>query len=309
MSRYLDSEGPWLEAGEAVSAWHVLTAANQLRERPGDIVARLEQLGHSLADDVRLPEFVSSRDLLLLRGPNDDDHEPELTVVGETVPMGHVLWCATELECPPAVVREMLALLGHLLPSGASVPERVLSDDLLMLSAELDWRAPWLPVDEPVPLGHILRVAARLGRPPVEVAAQLVGFGHRLPEGVVLPAEVHPDDLWVLSKRLDGQPPWLEPGRPAGIWHVLAAAQEVGEPPEETAERLAELGHPLPPGMVAAHGAEYFDLVEIDTGPSPDRPLTLADVLRMAGSRHSPADTARRLQDLGFTLAGDVVYE
>ncbi len=60
--------------------------------------------------------------------------------------------------------------------------------------------------------------------------------------------------------------------------------------------------------MVAAHGAASFSAGD-GIGPSPDRPLTLADVLRMSGRRNSPADTARRLQDLGFTLAGDVVYE
>ncbi len=113
----------------------------------------------------------------------------------------------------------------------------------------------------------------------------------------------------MLSERRDGQAPWLKPDEPAGIWHVLAAARDLEVPPSEVAARLAVLGHPLPPGMAASHGAESFNLTSNDLWSVPDRPLSLADVLRLSGERHSPADVARRLQDLGFTLAGDVVYE
>ncbi|MEK2492994.1 caspase family protein [Kitasatospora purpeofusca] len=308
LSRDLNSEDPWLEAGEAVSAWHVLTAAGKLGQPPGAVVARLEQLGHRVAEGVRIPEFLDFEHLVFFRS-NDDAHEPELNVIGAQVSMGHVLWCATELDCPPATVARRLALLGHFLPDCAEVPERVLSDDLLMLSAEFDWQAPWFRADEVVPLGHVLRVAARLDCPPAQVASRLVAFGHRLPEGVELPAEVNAADLLLLSERRDCQAPWLKPGQLAGIWHVLAAAHHLGLLPEEAAAWLAGLGHLLPPGMAAAHGAEYFELAEDGVGPSPDQPVPLADVLRMAGHCHSPADTARRLQDLGFTLAGDVVYE
>ncbi|MFB8238536.1 caspase family protein [Kitasatospora purpeofusca] len=307
LSRDLDADEPWLEPGEAVSAWHVLTAASQLRRNPADIVARLEQLGHPVADGVYVPESLDSDDRVLL-GATDSDDEPELIAVGAQVSMGHVLWCATGLEIPLVVVADRLARLGHFLPDSAILPERVLSDDLLLLSADLDWRAPWLSVDDPVPLGHILRVAARLDRPPSEIAARLVGFGHRLPEGVV-PARVDATDLLLLSERRDGQAPWLKPGLPAGIWHVLAAAENLGVAPEEAAAWLEGLGHPLPPGMVAVHGAQHLELGENGVGPSSDRPLTLADVLRTTARLDSPADVARRLQDLGFTLAGDVVYE
>ncbi|MFJ4796632.1 wHTH domain-containing protein [Kitasatospora purpeofusca] len=308
LSRHLDGEEPWLEPGEMVSAWHVLTAAEKFQEKPETVVARLEQLGHRVVEGVLLPEFTDFDDLVLFRS-SDKDHGPELTAVGARASMGHVLWCATELGCSPAAVVDRLALLGHQLPDGAGVPERVLSDDLLILSAELDWRAPWLSVDEPVPLGHVLRGATRLELGPAEVAARLVGFGHRLPEGVELPVTVDTADLVLLSRGRDCQAPWLRPGRSAGIWHVLAAARDLGQPPEEVAAWLAELGHPLPPGMVAAHGAEHFKSAEDGVGPSPSRALTLTDVLEATGYRHSPADTARRLQDLGFTLAGDVVYE
>nr|BEK69929.1 hypothetical protein KPHV_71560 [Kitasatospora purpeofusca] len=308
LSRDLDSGRPWLEDGEVVSAWHVLTAADQLRLKPGAVVARLEQLGHRVADGVRIPDFADYDHVVFL-GSRDEGLEPELSTVGAQASMGHVLWCATELECPPTMVVDRLAQIGHRLPDGAGVPERVLSDDLLMLSAELDWRAPWLSVDEPVPLGHVLRVAARLDLPPAEVAARLVGLGHRMPEGVDLPAKVDTLDLLLLSEGRDCQAPWLKPGQPAEIWHVLAAADDLGEAPDEVAARLADLGHSLPPGMVAAHSAEHFASARRGVAPSPDRPLALADVLGEAGVRHSPADTARRLQDLGFTLAGDVVYE
>ncbi|MFD4910939.1 wHTH domain-containing protein [Kitasatospora purpeofusca] len=309
LSRYLHSEGPWLRPGEAVSAWHVLEAADQLGHEPGEIVARLGQLGHRVADGVRIPEVLTYEDLLILRGAVDDEHEPELTVVGASVPMGHVLWCANELETSPAGVARLLHLLGHPLPEGAVPPDRARPDDLLILSVDIDLRAPWLPVDRPVPLGHVLRAASRLGCSPGEIAERLEVFGYRLPEEVDLPDVVYAADLVLLSERWDGQAPWLRPGRPAGIWHVLAAAHHLHEPPDEVARWLEELGHPLRPGMAAAHAAESFAQARRGRGPSSGRPLQLADVLRATGGQHTPADTARRLQDLGFTLAGDVVYE
>ncbi|WP_406111168.1 caspase family protein [Kitasatospora purpeofusca] len=309
LSRYLAPEGPWLDTGEEVSAWHVLAVASELSRAPGEVVARLRELGHRVADGVHIPSALDHDDLLLLNGYEDDEHEYELTVLGALAPMGHVLWCAVELEWSPAAVAERLAMLGHPLPEGAAVPDRVLSDDRLVLSAELDWRGPWLLPDEVVPLGHALRAASRLDCSPAEVAARLASFGHRLPEGVGLPDAVYSEDLLMLSERRDGQAPWLKPDEPAGIWHVLAAARDLEVPSSEVAARLAVLGHPLPPGMATAHGAESFTPASSDLWSVPDRPLSLADVLRLSGERHAPADVARRLQDLGFTLAGDVVYE
>ncbi|MFD9067623.1 caspase family protein [Kitasatospora purpeofusca] len=309
LSRYLAPEGPWLDAGEEVSAWHVLAVASELNRAPGEVVARLRELGHRVADGVHIPSALDQDDLLLLNGYEDDEHEYELIVLGALAPMGHVLWCAVELEWSPAAVAERLAMLGHPLPEGAAVPDRVLSDDRLVLSADLDWRGPWLLPDEAVPLGHVLRAASRLDCSPAEVAARLASFGHRLAEGVGLPDAVDSEDLLMLSERRDGQAPWLKPDEPAGIWHVLAAARDLEMSPGEVASRLAVLGHPLPPGMTTAHGAESFMLSSDDLWSVPDRPLSLADVLRLSGERHAPADTARRLQDLGFTLAGDVVYE
>ncbi|MCX4689417.1 caspase family protein [Kitasatospora purpeofusca] len=309
LSRYADGEAPWLEADEEVSAWHVLTAAHKLDLHPERVVTRLAELGHRVGIGVRNPELLDERDLLVLCGAVDDENEPELTVVGAPVPMGHLLWCAAELDRPPATVASTLERLGHALPDGAVTPERVLSDDLLILSAELNWRTPWLPVDEPVPLGHIVRAANRLGRPLHSIDSTLRGYGYRLPEGFDEPRVLGLADLQMLSKRRDGQAPWLKPGEPAGIWHVLAVAEELGQPPRVVADRLAVLGHPLPPGIVAAHGAEFFAWARSGSGPSSGEPVTLAEVLRAAGDRHAPAETARRLQDLGFTLAGDVVYE
>ncbi|MFJ4093241.1 caspase family protein [Kitasatospora sp. NPDC089913] len=311
LSRYLMAEGPFLGNGEAVSAWHVMEAVKQLDLESTEVVARLRQLGHAVADGVRIPMVFGYRETVLLRGAihNEEEDEPELTTVGASVSMGHVLWCAEELNCSPTEVVARLGLLGHFLPEGAVPPDQVHTDDRLVLSTNLDWRRPWLSVDRPVPIGHVLAAAAKLRRSPEDVATRLMRYGHRLLNGAVLSGSVEFGDLLMLSAQRDGQAPWLVPGRRAGIWHVLAAAHDLEREPREVAERLEVLGHPLPPGTVAAHGAEYFERAEDGVGPGPDRPLTLAEVLRATARGHSPADTARRLQDLGFTLAGDVVYE
>ncbi|MFD8323406.1 wHTH domain-containing protein [Kitasatospora purpeofusca] len=309
LSRYADGGEPWLEPGEAVSAWHVLATADKLDLCSEEVVTRLGELGHPVAAGVRNPELLDKQDLLVLRGAVDDENDPELTVVDALVPMGHVLWCAAELECPPTAVAFQLEGLGHSLPDGVWIPDRVRSDDLLILSAKLNWRAPWLPVDEPVPFGHIVRAANRLGDPLSLVESNLRRYGYRPRELFQSPGVLNTSNLLMLSERRDGQAPWLKPGEPVGIWHLLAVAEDLGKSPQVVAEWLALLGHPLPQGMTAVHGAEFFVQARSGNGPKIGEPVTLADVLRATGHRHTPADTARRLQDLGFTLAGDVVYE
>ncbi|MEV0189709.1 caspase family protein [Kitasatospora purpeofusca] len=308
LSRDLDGQQPWLETGEAVSAWHVLSAASRLDRTPADVVARLAQLGHGVAGGSSGPSTPIPDDMALLIEEEEGSVGP-LRKRGAQASMGHVLWVAHFQERSPRAVADRLAELGHRLPEGIEIPDRALPDDLLILSADLNWREPWLSPEESVPVGHVLRAASRLAdRSPRQVADRLTEFGHRLADPSLLPATVNSDDLLLLSSFQSGQPPWLRPDQPLDVWHVLSCSAELGLPPGEVAARLSDLGHRLPDGVTALQDAVAL-VPEFGRAPSPERPVSLVDVLRLAGREHDPVDVARRLRAMGFTLAGDVVYE
>ncbi|MDY0813288.1 caspase family protein [Kitasatospora purpeofusca] len=308
LSRDLDERQPWLGTGETVSAWHVLSAASRLDRTPADVVARLAQLGHGVAEGTSGATTPVPDDMALLRA-EEEGSVGSLRRAGAQVSMGHVLWVANFRESSPRTVADRLAELGHRLAEGIEVPDRALPEDLLILSADLNWREPWLSPGEPVSVGHVLRAAGRLAdRSPGQVADRLAEFGHPLADPSLLPATVNSDDLLLLSEFQTGQPPWLRPGRPLDVWHVLSCAAELGLPPGEVVARLSELGHRLPDGIVALQDGVAL-VPEFGGGPSPERPVSLVDVLRLAGREHDPAEVARRLRAMGFPFAGDVVYE
>ncbi|KOV35784.1 hypothetical protein ADK60_08595 [Streptomyces sp. XY431] len=308
LSRDLDERSPWLETGEAVSAWHVLSAASRLDRTPAAVIARLAQLGHGVAGGASGPSAPVPDDMALLIAEEEGSVGP-LRRAGAQVSMGHVLWVAHFRERSPRVVVDRLMELGYRVPEGIEVPDRALPDDLLILSADLNWREPWLPPGQPVPVGHVLRAAGRLGdRSPRQVADRLAEFGHPLADPSFLPETVHSDDLLLLSAYQSGQAPWLRTGEPLDVWHVLLCTAETGLPPGEVVARLADLGHRLPDGIAALQEAVAL-VPEFGGGPRPERPVSLVDVLRLAGRQHDPADVARRLRAMGFTFAGDVVYE
>ncbi|CAN3984517.1 wHTH domain-containing protein [Kitasatospora purpeofusca] len=308
LSRDLDGRRPWLATGTVVSAWHVLSVALRLDRTPADVIARLAYLGHGVAGDTSGPSTPVSDDMELLI-EEEEGTVHRLQMAGAQVSMGHVLWVANFRERSPRAVADRLVELGYRLSEGVEVPDRALPEDLLMLSAELNWREPWLPPGQPVPMGHVLRAAGRLGdRSPRQVADRLAEFGHPLADPSLLPERVNSDDLLLLSEFQTGQPPWLRPGKPLDVWHALSCTAELGLPLGEVVARLSDLGHRLPEGVAALQEAVVL-VPDFGGGPSPERPVALVDVLRLAGREHAPAEVARRLHAMGFTLAGDVVYE
>ncbi|MFF5932854.1 caspase family protein, partial [Streptomyces sp. NPDC012508] len=186
--------------------------------------------------------------------------QDEWVRLGQSVPLGHVLWFADLVGRRPEVVAARLMELGLELPEGVVLPETVDSDDLRILSEEIDGQDPWLDSAFVVPLGHVLRAAHRMVRRPEVVAARLVELGLRLPEGVVLPETVDPDDLRILSEDADEERPWLDSAFVVPLGHVLRAAHRMVRRPEVVAARLVELGLRLPEGVVLPETVDPDDL-------------------------------------------------
>ncbi|MFF5932853.1 hypothetical protein, partial [Streptomyces sp. NPDC012508] len=226
---------------------------------------------------------------------------------------------AHQVGCRPEVVAARLVELGLRLPEGVVLPETADPDDLLILSRDLDRQGPWLAPGAMVSLGHVLLAAGEMvERDPELVAARLAELGMRLPEGVVLPETVDPDDLLILSESLDREGPWLDSTAVVPLVHVLRAAHQTGRDPEVVAASLVELGLRFAEGVELPKGVNRDDLALLfrhapgNAARWLDRidPVRLWDVARVARSSGlSLVDVAQRLGRLGITLAPDVVYE
>ncbi|AXE77593.1 caspase family protein [Streptomyces atratus] len=233
--------------------------------------------------------------------------DPELPV-----PLGHVLQFAHLAGCHPQKAADRLVRLGLQVEEGVVLPQAVMTDDLLILSRDLDRDAPWLKVTDPVPLGHVLAVAERTKRRPAEVVARLAKLGLRLVEGAVLPETAEPDDAQLLSRgeHSTRQSRWLEVTDPVPLGHVLAVAERTKRCPAEVVARLAKLGLHLQDGVVPPAAVEPEDLIILHRGLKSSmllwditRPVPPAHVLVAAHAvGRSPEEVAARLVQLGLRL-------
>ncbi|MFJ6825744.1 hypothetical protein ACIQRJ_35620 [Streptomyces niveus] len=231
------SYGTWLDWGDEVSAHHVLDVAAQLACSPHVAAKRLVALG------LRLPYTPEPGDerLLRYRDTYGDVHGSGWFGRWSAPPVGHVIAVARETGRPQADIVARLCELGLAAPDG-NVPDVPEADDFVMLSENLDGRAPWLPRNNVVGLQvrHILRAARVTGRSPVSVAGRLTALGHWLHDDANLPAAVDEADIALLdtvtrSYRDD-----------VHLENVLRSASLTGRSPADVAERLTALGYRLP---------------------------------------------------------------
>ncbi|MFE9885464.1 hypothetical protein [Streptomyces scopuliridis] len=223
--------GEWLDWGAEVSAYQVLGAASALGYSPHAAATRLVELG------LRLPYTPEPGDERILR--YGVGHRPWPSRYS-SVPSGHVLDVARETGRPPADIVARLAELGC--ATDGPVPDTPEKDDLLLLSQELDGRAPWLSVNGNVGvrLRHILRASLATGRTPAEITERLATLGHWLHANAKVPAVAEAEDIRLLEtvdrSFLDN----------VHLEHVLRSASLTGRSPADVASRLTALGYRLP---------------------------------------------------------------
>jgi hypothetical protein len=307
MSRDLDGTGPWLDAAVPVPLGHVVRVAAQLRRAPAEVAERLALLGFAVGDVFALVAEGSGDDADLI-SEQLDGTDPWLNQA-VPVPLGHVVRAAARLRRAPALVAERLAVLGFAVPDVSALPAEVGPDDVTLISAELDGEEPWLDPAVPVPLGHVVRVAARRRRAPTAVAERLAVLGFAVPDVSALPAEMGPDDVTLISAELDGDAPWLDPVEPVRLSHVVRAAAELRRRPEQVAERLAVLGFAVPDvsALPAEVGGDDLTLISRDLDAvspwlDPAETVPLAHVIRAAARlRRTPTEVAAQLARFGFS--------
>lgn len=299
-----DGSVSWLETNEPVSLTYVLAAAHRTGRSPANVADRLRDLGFDVSQR-RWLENLQSDDLVLM-SLQPDGRGPWLPSE-ESPTIGHVLTAASCVARSPESVADRLRKLGFAVPEN-DWPEVVDVNDLVLMSVDLDGQAPWLAPQEHVLPAHVLAAAARIGETPVHVVRRLTELGFPV-EDHAWPREVRNDDCGLLSRELNGLPPWLATDRSVPVLHVLLAAERTGREPAEVAARLSALGLSTPervwPDTVDSDDVRYLsrDLngqppwLELDDHVPVHHVLTAAIAVR-----RSPAGIARRLAALGCVV-------
>ncbi|MGW9499260.1 wHTH domain-containing protein [Streptomyces prasinus] len=276
----------WPGVDEEIPLGHILLRASIEAVAPAEIGRRLRALGFRNLP-AALPDTPFPGDPVLVsqnRRPTGPWLDP-----ADTVSTDHIWGASRELGVSAYDVADRLLALGYTLPF------TLRAEDRLILSLNADGSAPWLGASG---LGHTLLAAKVLGRTPAEIITRktVLGFPrHDLPE----PAGFDAEDILVLSEGLDSRAPWLDRDTTPTLLHVLRAARATGRSPQETAVRLARLGHEV----TLPVSVRLDDIPLLEALGRNGRDLEIAHVLGIASSTgRSPAEVAASLTALGYAV-------
>jgi hypothetical protein len=286
ISARLDGEPPWLSG--AVPASHILDAALQVSLPVAEVygrLARLAPLGLELPaiDRGALASIVLDETDIGLLLPPAPFRRPSL----QTSFDGHDLLsaCVAYGLAPIEVVRRLVRLA----PFGVTLPKVDESRLASLTVAETDLRivagresgtlgrsgVSALRGTSPSP-GEVVDAALELRREPAAIVSrlhELTALGLPAPaarSGAVAGLTVDVRDRRVLSRLLDGDPPWI--GTSVSLGHLVRAARALGDTQASVFQRLRKLvplGLELPPvdlGALEQTPLEDADLALLDKG-------------------------------------------
>ncbi|MFB7949950.1 SAV_2336 N-terminal domain-related protein, partial [Kitasatospora phosalacinea] len=314
ISRDLDGISPWISRTEQVEPAHVLAAAVATGRSARAVAARLRALGYPAPDQAGFPDDPPPFTDRILVSQDLDGMSPWLDPV-EPLDSGHLLAAAIVTERPARAVAERLRALGYRVPDPADLPDlRPEEHDLELIGRSTDEVGPWDDPVEPVEVAYVLETSLATGRPAADVARRLAELGYQVPARAQWPDPLTEDgDRTLLSRRLDGEAPWLDAAEPVPLGHLLAAAATSALPPATVAAHLAELGYQVPDqAWLADLGTEDGDLVLLSQDLDGTNPwlrraeaVTVAHVLAAAAAtERSARAVAERLDALGFPAPG-----
>ncbi|MCZ0987865.1 HD domain-containing protein [Streptomyces diastatochromogenes] len=239
--------GFWPRPGRPVSVSFVAEIALRTELPPPTVVSRLRAYG-VVPPATMFPERAEPDDEVILR------HHWKLAPLSpdQPVPMRHVMQVSERLRTSPRRVMLRLAQYGlTTAPDQAPDIAGKFDNELVRMEYEaigglghrdygadidIDTLLPW---DKPVPLYHLVCVAARLRMDTHEVTERLSAYGFRLPD--IRPDQLDDVDHYLCLGGREGMPhPRLTLRDP--IRDFLRIARSTQLPPDELLERLTRLG-------------------------------------------------------------------
>jgi len=245
-----------------------------------------------------------------------DDQNPSRLSRDAPAVAGHVMHWRLLAYVNAGVFSGMSVATPH------AVPLALASDEALMtvdshLRAEgtrvrmMHW---WLAVGQAVPPGHVLGVAAVVGRRTADVITRLRTLGYEVKDDGRFPERVDREDARLLSRSFNAKAPWI--GEAVSAGYALRAALAAGIRPEDVVSRLGELGLPGPtdvrwPDSVEQDDAELLsrDLNGFEPWLPTDEVVPAVHVAQAAVVLDRPsAEVVSRLQAFGFAVQDDVRF-
>jgi hypothetical protein len=173
----------------------------------------------------------------------------------------------------------------------------------------------------PVPPGHVIAAAEKVGCSIGEAARRLSQLGFLVPPDLAHLDAPHPRDRVLASRDLTGDWPWLS-DRVAPLGHILTAAQRLVCAPETVAWRLMELGFEVPQVPHGPVRSDEISLMSRELAPLPppeqlhtrrhgekgwwldqEEPVPLWNLVAGAvQTEESIAWVAERMRSFGFTV-------
>ncbi len=308
-SRDLDSKAPWRSRHVPVEVHEVVAAATAARRDVADVCERFVRLGY------RVPTFppgyvVGPADEIIL-SRDGDGRGPWLTV-STPVSIGTVMVGARASGLPLDDVVDRLRLLGlTVAPDGPAA--RTDPDAAVLLTVDLDARAPWLAAGTPISRPFLLRAARACGRDPEEVRDFYRSLGFPVEDPRQEGAGDTSGDAILTSRDLDGRTPFLSPAVPVTAEHVCTAAIKTARTPAAVAARLTELGFRIqrptadaPPtqGALRPGSAGFATAPHRALPPGYLEPAQL--VLEARKKKSSLAGLPEQIAEAGFVLVGSL---
>jgi hypothetical protein len=262
LSRHHDRDAPWRRTGETVWMGEVRAAATQERISVSEATDILVSHGFTVAPGGKvakqsyasLPELVRATIEFEMRPEIlTDDPLPEwlLTMwnslcdgtnaLTTPVPLGALLWAATNLGVPMAKAAEYCSAMGLAPPD---LPGKTSPEDIRLLSVDLGGSTLWLDVRRPVPLHHLIKAHAVLNLSPFWAADRLTELGFTVPTEN-LPYYPEFRDLTLLRTFPSGNT-FLDPAKPVPLAHLVSCSRRLGQHLTQVVDRLRELGMIVP---------------------------------------------------------------
>ncbi|MGW5384705.1 wHTH domain-containing protein [Nocardia sp. NPDC003963] len=227
--------------------------------------------------------------------------------IAEPVSLGHLLNAIKELGIDLAHAAERLARYGYHLSTPSSLPSRIDEQDEILLEPVATSYASYSSDDIPASPGRMVKSSLDTGLTIPSVIDRLQKYGVTAPTDI--PDDAGPGDLILLSRFLDGNPPWLTVADPIQPGFVSAAAREMSIASAEVVARLRDYGFQLAAGTVVdaitAYDAELLSEGDDTRGPwldvreavPPGHILSVAQNLNI-----TPSEVADRLAEYGYRI-------
>ncbi|WIN00465.1 caspase family protein [Actinoplanes oblitus] len=288
----------------------VSVAAMRLGWSPRRVAERLAEMGLPVPDLAWPATALGDDDAELLPirrvgiAPWLDPAQP--------APIRHVFVAAARSRKSPRQVARRMTELGLFVPE-VDWPDVVLgNDDVQLLPREPIGQESWLDPARPAPIRHVFLAAARLRTSPRQVAQRLTEIGLPVSDFAWPSLVMNNADARLLPQDSDSTFPWFELDEPALPGYISVAAARVEWSPRRAAERLTELGLPVPAGdwpdrALSIDDARLLSLDLDGRGPwlDPVEPAPPGRV-SVAAARlgWSPRRVAERLMELGLSVSG-----